>query len=307
MATNPNNAIGTNGAYGGRTSVNAANDVLGLFKSRGILSGWEVLPNTGLTISLGGDGSTRDVAVAEDNAGNKTTINNISQDPVDVTIPAAPASNSRIDLVVAYVDNPPQGEPTVLDNPGACGLIVVSGTAAASPVAPNDSAIRSAITADGATGAQAYYVVLAKVNIGSGTTTLTSDNLSRGDLATMREPVATSTPVLGYGVGSRLMRIGNKVLLICPAQTNNVIPQTQNTGVTVAETIPVGYRPSEDIQIAVQGIGARIGNAGMWLKTDGSIVWYAAFQNSGIVRIAFNATWYTWDDFPEDDILPGTE
>lgn len=305
--TNPDNSIGTNGAYGGRTSVNATNDILGLFRSRGVLSGWSVSPKTGLTISLGGDGSTRDVALAEDNAGNKTTIDNISQDPVDVTIPAAPASNRRIDLVVAYADNPPQGESTELDNPSACGLIVVSGTAASSPIAPNESAIRSAITADGATGAQAYYVVLAKVNIGSGTTTLTADNLSRGDLATMREPVATSTPVIGYGVGSRLMRIGNRVLLICPAQTNNLIPQTQNTGVTVAQTIPVGYRPSEDIQIAIQGIGARVGNAGIWLKPDGSIIWYAAFSNDGIVRIAFNASWFTWDDFPESDILPGTE
>ena len=174
--TNPNNAIGTNAAYSGRTSVNAFNDVLSAF-SRGVVSGWACVPNSGLTVSLGGDGSTRDVAIAVDNTGNATTINNISNSPVDVTISSAPASNSRIDLIVAYVDNPPQGVSTTADNPAACGLVVVKGTVAASPVAPNESVIRTAITSDGASGTTAYYVVLAQILIATGTTTLTSDNI----------------------------------------------------------------------------------------------------------------------------------
>ena len=74
--TNPNNAVGTNGAFGGRTSVNAFNDGLASY-SAGIMSGWACEPSSGLTVVLGGDGNTRDVAIAEDNAGNKTTINNI--------------------------------------------------------------------------------------------------------------------------------------------------------------------------------------------------------------------------------------
>lgn len=177
--TNPNNAVGTNGAYGGRTSVNAFNDDLAPY-SRGILSGWACSPDSGLTVTLGGDGITRDVAVAEDNAGNKTTINNISGSPISVTMDAAPGSNSRIDLVVAYVNNPPQGSSTVADNPAACGIIKVTGTAASTPIAPNDSAIRSAITADGASGTTAYYVILATITIASGTTDLTSDNIKAG-------------------------------------------------------------------------------------------------------------------------------
>lgn len=179
--TNPDNAIGTNAAYDGRTSVNAFNDDLASY-SAGILSGWECIPNTGLTVSLGG-GSDRDVAIAEDNNGNKTTINNISGSAVDVTMPAAPASNTRIDLVVAYVDNPPQGNSTTADNPDACGIIPVSGTPSATPVAPNDGAIRSAITADGASGTTAYYVVLANITIANGTTDLTSDDIQAGDSA----------------------------------------------------------------------------------------------------------------------------
>lgn len=180
--TNPDNAIGTNGAYNGRTSVDAFNDDLSVY-SRGILNGWSCVVSSGLTVALGGVNGVRDVAVATDNNGNNTTINNISQSPVQVTISSAPATNSRIDLVVAYVDNPPQGVSTTADNPNACGLIVVKGSANASPVEPDDGAIRTAITADGASGTTAYYVILAKITIASGTTDLTNDNIAQGDLA----------------------------------------------------------------------------------------------------------------------------
>ena len=180
MSTNPGNAVGTNGAFGGRTSVNAFNDVLGMFSGRGVLQGWELAPSSGMTITVGGDGTTRDVAVAEDNIGNRTTIDNISGQPIEVEIPAAPASNSRIDLIVAYVDNPAQGSATVTDNYEACGLIVVSGTAAASPTAPDESDIRTAITTDGGAGTIAYYVVLGTVTVASGTTDIDSTMLTNG-------------------------------------------------------------------------------------------------------------------------------
>lgn len=171
--TNPNNAIGTNAAYGGRTSVNAFNDDLAAY-NRGIMSGWQCVPNTGLTVSVGGVSGTRDVAIAEDNIGNKTTINNISFAPVNVSLAAAPVANSRIDLIVVYVDGSPDGTAEDVDNPSACGIISVKGTAAASPVEPSDSDIRDAITADGASGSTAYYTVLASVTIASGVTELTS-------------------------------------------------------------------------------------------------------------------------------------
>lgn len=182
MTTNPNNAIGTNGAFGGRTSVNAFNDNLSAW-TRGVMSGWACEPDSGMTVALGGDSSVRDVAIAEDDAGNKTSINNISLAPVQVTIPGAPASNTRIDSIVAYVDNPPQGSATITDNYESCGIIVVSGTATSSPVPPNESTIRSAITADGATGATAYYVVLANVSVANGTTDITSGEIMTGDVA----------------------------------------------------------------------------------------------------------------------------
>ena len=177
--TNPNNAVGTNAAYGGRTSVNAFNDDLNIY-SRGIISGWACSPKSGMTVQIGGNGSDRDAAVAEDNAGNKTSINNISGSPIDVTIPAAPATNNRIDLIVAYADNPPSGTSTVVDNPAACGIIVVSGTAASSPTAPTNATIRSAITADGASGSTAYYVILAQIRVGTSVTTIGSGVITQG-------------------------------------------------------------------------------------------------------------------------------
>ena len=189
--TNPNNAIGTNGAFGGRTSVNAFNDIMGAFQSRGILSGWGIVPSSGMTVSIGGDGTTRDVAIAEDAIGNKTSVNNISGAPISVTLNSAPASNSRYDAIVAYVDKPPIGNATQ-DNPECCGIIPVTGTAASTPAYPADAAIRSAITADGASGATAYYVVLGYVLVASGTTTITSGMITAGLSPTTNAMVDTA-------------------------------------------------------------------------------------------------------------------
>ena len=197
--TNPNNAVGTNAAYDGRTSVNAFNDALGAFSS-GIISGWACAPDSGMTVSLGGDGNTRDVAIAEDNAGNKTSINNISGSPVNVTLDAAPGANSRIDLVVAYVDNPPQGTSTVADNPSACGIINVTGTAASTPVAPNDSAIRTAITGDGASGTTAYYVILAQILVANGTTDIDAGMITAGATATANNNIVNTNSIANKAI-----------------------------------------------------------------------------------------------------------
>lgn len=177
--TNPNNAIGTNSAYDGRTSAKAFNDVLTAFTA-GIMSGWECKVDSGLTVTLGGDSNIRDVALAENSTGDKLTINNISESPVSVTVGSAPVTNARVDSIVAYVDNPPQGNGTA-DNPEACGLIVVAGSVSSNPFPPNESTIRAAITADGASGTTAYYVVLANITIPYGTTDLLQSYIKAGD------------------------------------------------------------------------------------------------------------------------------
>lgn len=183
--TNPNNTVGTNAGYDGRTTPNAFNDGLSCY-SRGVMSGWACTPKTGMTVQLGGNGATRDVAIAEDNAGNKTTINNRTATPVEITLDGAPSTGNRIDLIVAYVENPQQGAgATDVDFPSQVGIIAVKGTAAGTPSEPNETAIRTAITADGATGASAYYVVLAKITVGQGVTTIGSGVISAGTPAQM--------------------------------------------------------------------------------------------------------------------------
>lgn len=171
--TNPDNAVGTNGAFGGRTSVNAFNDVLSSYASRGVISGWGIVPSSGMTLSIGGDGTDRDVAIAADATNNKTTVNNISEVPIEVTLDSAPASNSRYDAIVVYVDKPPISNATQ-DNPECCGIIPVSGMTASTPAYPDDATIRSAITADGASGATAYYAILGYVLVAAETTAITS-------------------------------------------------------------------------------------------------------------------------------------
>lgn len=177
--TNPGNAVGTNAAYGGRTSANAFND-LANFYSRGIVSGWLAAPSSGMAITVGGTAGIRDVALAQDNNGNKTTVDNISGQPVPVTLAAASATSARMDCVVAYVNANPHGVATVVDNPSACGLIAVSGSSSSYP---NDSAIRAAITSDGGSGSTAYYVVLAYVTVAANTTDISADMITQGDNA----------------------------------------------------------------------------------------------------------------------------
>lgn len=175
--TNPDNALGTNGAFGGRTSVNAFNDVLATFDGAGIVSGFAVAPDTGMTVEVGGSGTVRDVAVAEDPFGNRTTVDNISGDPISVTINTASTTSARVDSIVAYVNSPANASDTSVDNPSACGIIAVNGTSGGAPL---DAAIRTAITADGGTGSTAYYVVIANVSVPANTTAITSGLISAG-------------------------------------------------------------------------------------------------------------------------------
>lgn len=177
--TNPNDAIGTNAGFGGRTSPNAFNDNLAAY-SRGIVAGWACSPKSGMTVQIGGNGTVRDVAIAEDNAGNRTTINNRTGIPIDITLSGAPATGNRIDSIVAYVENPAQGTATDVDYAPASAIITVEGTASGTPSAPNEADIRTAITADGASGATAYYVELAQITVGQGVTTIGSSVISAG-------------------------------------------------------------------------------------------------------------------------------
>lgn len=202
--TNPDQTVGTNAGYDGRTTPNAFNDILGAF-SRGLVNGWACTPKSGMTVQLGGNGTTRDVAIAEDNAGNRLTINNRTATPVEITLGGAPATGNRIDSIVAYIQNPPTGAgATSVDFPDAVGIIAVQGTAAGSPSAPNEAAIRSAITTDGASGASAYYVELARITVGQGVTTIGAGVISAGAYAQIDTNIVDPTPADGSITSAKL-------------------------------------------------------------------------------------------------------
>lgn len=307
MTTNPNNAVGTNGAYSGRTSPNALNDVLATFQGRGVLSGWGCVPDSGMTVEIGGNGTDRDVAIAEDNAGNKVPVDNISQAPISVTIPAAPANNSRIDSIVAYVENPPMGTSSDTDNPGAVGLIVVSGTVASTPTAPTDNEIRTGITADGASGSTAYYVVLANVTVASGTSTITGANISAGPSTGVKRlggiMAEMTVSDVGYGTTFRLVRLGNVVFA---AGTFVETSMGQHDQTSVGGTVPAGFRPSKEF-VGSEGCTyvpfatsqTEAATTGGWtIYPDGTVKFSNAKAFSGAARFFYNGSYITDDPWP---------
>ena len=218
--TNPNDALGTNGAYGGRTSVDALNDVLSTYKSRGVLSGFLCEAKSGMTVTVGGTANIRDVAIAEDAVGNKTTINNISGTTVDVTVDTASTTSDRIDAIVAYVNNPATVGTTTLDNPEAVGIISVNGTS----VEPTEAAIRSAITADGGTGTTAYYVVLAIISVPMNTTTITNTLITQGEGVELTD----NAMITSQNIDSTTLNRINRVVY------DNTLTSTVSSGFTVS-------------------------------------------------------------------------
>ena len=215
--TNPDNIVRVRARNGGRASVYEANGWAQAFTS-GLLEGNGVTQNTSadMNVLVGGSANKPDVVLAENASGYRIALDIVGQQAIAIT---APASNSRISAIVAYTDDLSLSttEDTVTGSPASCGLIVVNGTAASSPVEPTDAQIRSAITADGATGSQASYCVIATVLVASNATMITdtlitinkaglagtgvvsSDNI---DYATLPHYEVNSTTNMNIGSGS---------------------------------------------------------------------------------------------------------
>lgn len=172
--TNPDNIVRVRARNGGRASVYEANG-WGQAYSSGLVQGHGVTQNTSadMNVLVGGSASKPDVVLAENPAGYKIALDLVGQQAIAIT---APASNSRISAIVAYTDDLSLAstEDTVTGSPASCGLIVVNGTASVSPSDPTDNQIRTAITADGATGSQAAYCVIATIKVANDTTVITN-------------------------------------------------------------------------------------------------------------------------------------
>lgn len=199
--TNPNNIVRVRARNGGRASVYEANGWAQAF-STGILDGTGVTPNTtaDMTVLVGGSSTKPDVLIAQNPAGYKIALDIVGQQGVTIT---APSTNSRISSIVAYTDDLALSttEDNTTGSPSSCGLIVVNGASAASPSAPDEATIRSAITADGAVGSQASYVVIANITVSSATTAITSTLIEKNkagvtsqniDWATLNKAISTA-------------------------------------------------------------------------------------------------------------------
>ena len=174
MSTNPNDIVRVRARANGRASVYEANAWCQSL-SQGVLDGNGVVQNTSadMNVLVGGTSSKPDVVIASNPSGYKIALDIVGQQAVAITVPA---SNKRITSIVAYTDDLSLAstDTSITGSPSSCGLIVVNGTASASPSAPDDATIRTAITDDGATGSQACYCVLAEILVDHTTTTITN-------------------------------------------------------------------------------------------------------------------------------------
>lgn len=90
-----------------------------------------------------------------------------------VTITTAPTSNSRIDTIVAYVDLSVTPSSATANNPNnMLKVAAVAGTPAASPTAPSNATIQSAI------GASNPFIKLANVLVGTNVTSINNGNIT---------------------------------------------------------------------------------------------------------------------------------
>ena len=172
--TNPNNMVRVRARNGGRASIYEACE-WAQTEMPGIMHGKGVTENTtaDMNVLVGGSASDPEILIALAPSGYKIPLDLESQQAIALT---NPATNKRISAIVAYTDDlsQPTTEDTVTGSPASCGLIVVNGAIAASPLPPTDSDIRAAITADGASGAQAAYCTIAVVTVSSDTSVITN-------------------------------------------------------------------------------------------------------------------------------------
>lgn len=139
-----------------------------------VRKGGLVNPSTDFLVSEPGGGGLN-VDVADGSAYVKSSTSNCY--PVrntateTVAINSNSSGNPRITSIVLYIDLVSSPDPTGGADDVA-KLIAVDGAPAGSPVAPNSSAIQSAI------GANDPYLVLANITVANGATGISSENIS---------------------------------------------------------------------------------------------------------------------------------
>ncbi|MFJ6416462.1 hypothetical protein [Paeniglutamicibacter sp. NPDC091659] len=159
-----------------------------------VIDGLTVIPGTGLQVTLQpGNALLRYGSAAVASARIVSLVADFN-----LAIPTPDASNPRIDVVVIYVDNavnlpvvnganPPTS--ANLDGPGVSKAKIVSGTPAATPVAPTSVAIQASV------GAGNSYTVLAQVRVDPGVALIAANKIT--DVRNMVQMPLDKMPMIG--------------------------------------------------------------------------------------------------------------
>lgn len=262
----------------------------------------------GMSIKIGGT-SEPDSAVLVVAPVGKPVLLSTDGTAQEVTIPTAPATGSRIDAVVSYIDTTsPTPETETPGTPEYVHTIVVQGTAASNPSEPTNEQIVAALPA----GAGGTYYRWCDVRVAAGQTVITNGDItdkkptrpivySESILDLVYKggssiPMAIKDAVMMWSVPCTLARVGNLVLL----QINGNCIGTPDRIGTSSETLPVGFRPA-----------FRVNTAGYISASDGSMVilatsvdpngqieWYADKTPAKNAFWRFTVTYPTTDDWP---------
>jgi hypothetical protein len=139
-----------------------------------------------------------------------------STDVENKTVTANSSGNPRIDTVVLYIDK--AASPNS-DSSNVAKLMVVAGTAAASPSVPSDSTIQTAV------GAGNPFIRLANLAVANGTSSVTSANITD-----VRTPFKLRVNVGSDAQGDVYYRDANGELARLAPGTNGQYLQTQGAG-----------------------------------------------------------------------------
>lgn len=262
----------------------------------------------GMSIKIGGT-ATPDSAVLVVAPVGKPVLLSTNGEPELVTIPTAPATGSRIDAVVSYIDTTsPVTDSETPGTPEYVHTIVVQGTAASNPSAPTNEQIVAALPA----GAGGTYYRWCDVRVAASQTVITNSDIT--DRKPTR-PIVYSEPILDlvykggpsipmviknttmmYEVPCTLARVGNLVLL----QISGFCTGTPGASGTSAETLPVGFRPALEVDTAGY-INASDGSPNILAAAvyyDGKIAWWTSKTPAKDTYWRFSVTYPTTDDWP---------
>lgn len=236
----------------------------------------------GMSIQIGGGDDVDSAAIFINS--DRAVLLSTDGTPQTVTIPTAPASGSRIDTVVSYIDTTsPDAEAETPGTPEYVHTIVVSGTAASRPSAPTHEQIIAALPA----GAGGTYYRWCDVKVAQSQTVITNSNIT--DKRPASPNVYSATIWKGHG-GLSLTNNDERELeqVVLPAGDWIILTscRIQVDGNAAGVTVMVNTIPEDSSAIAYGSAYLPNGSSGMvyaigLYTSDGVTPIVLKYQKSG--------------------------